>query len=308
LLVPRIGFAQKVHKIGLLTASAPPPGAVEAFRDGMRQRGYVERQNYTLDVRTLRGPYEQDTQTAAGLVESGVDVIVAWSTPAALAARRATTAMPIVIVSVSDPIGTGLVQSLARPGGNLTGVANLGRVISAKQVELFIETVPGLKRIGLVQNQLNPASVGQAREAQEAMGELHLTPQIIEASSAATYEEALLRLSQSGVEGVFFSPDPSAIAHRQVIGEQAIARRLPTMFQRRENVQAGGLMSYGADLVDQFRQATGYVERILKGAKPADLPVEQPTRFELSINVRTAKALGLTIPSKILARADELIE
>jgi len=134
------------------------------------------------------------------------------------------------------------------------------------------------------------------------------TPEIVEASSSATYEEALLRLSQSGVEGVFFAPDPSAIAHGKVIAEQAIARRLPTMFQRRENVQAGGLMSYGADLVDQFRQATGYVERLLKGAKPADLPVEQLTRFEMTINARTAKSLGLTIPRRILQRADDVIE
>jgi putative ABC transport system substrate-binding protein len=304
----RAGFAQKPHKIGLITASAPPPGTIEGFRDGMRQRGYVEGQNFMLDVRTLRGPFEQDSQTAAGLVESGVDVIVAWSTPAALAARRATTTIPIVLVSVSDPIGTGLVRSLARPEGNVTGVANLGRDLSAKQVELFMETVPGLKRIGVVQNQLNPASLGQSREAQAAMRALALAPQIVEASSSATYEDALLRLSQSGVEGVFFAPDPSAIAHRKVIAEQAVARRLPTMFQRRENVQAGGLMSYGADLVDQFRQATGYVERLLKGAKPADLPVEQPTRFEMTINAGTAKSLGLTIPPRILQRADDVIE
>jgi putative ABC transport system substrate-binding protein len=308
LLVSRAGFAQKPHKIGLIAASAPPPGTIEAFRDGMRQRGYVEGQNFTLDVRTLRGPFEQDSQTAAGLVESGVAIIVAWSTPAALAARRATSTIPIVLVSVSDPIGTGLVRSLARPEGNVTGVANLGRDLSAKQVELFRETVPGLKRIGVVQNQLNPASVGQSREAQAAMRALALAPQIVEASSSATYEDALLRLSQSGVEGVFFAPDPSAIAHRKVIAEQAIARRLPTMFQRRENVQAGGLMSYGADLVDQFRQATGYLERLLKGAKPADLPVEQPTRFEMTINARTAKSLGLTIPPRILQRADDVIE
>src|SRR5262249_54330931 len=202
----------------------------------MRQRGYVEGQNFALDVRTLRGPYEQDPQTAAGLVENGVEIIVTWSTPAALAAQRATTTIPIILVSVSDPIGTGLVRSLARPEANVTGVANLGRDLSAKQVELFIETVPGLKRIGVVQNQLNPASAGQSREAQAAMRARHLEPQIVEASSSATYEEALLRLSQSGVEGVFFAPDPSAIAHGKAIAEQAVARRLPTMFQRREKV------------------------------------------------------------------------
>jgi putative ABC transport system substrate-binding protein len=242
------------------------------------------------------------------MAQSGVDAIVAWATPAALAARRASSSIPIVIVSVGDPIGSGLVKSLARPEGNVTGLANLGRDVSAKQVELFIEMVPGLKRIGVVQNQLNPASLSQSREAQEAIHGLHLTPQIVEARSAATYEEALSQLGRQGVEGVFFVPDPSTLEHRKMIAEQAILRRLPTMFQRRENVAAGGLMSYGANLVDQFRQAAAYVDRILRGAKPADLPVEQPTKFDLSINLRTAKALGLAIPQAMLQRADETLE
>jgi putative ABC transport system substrate-binding protein len=295
-------------KVGLLAASVLPSGMVEAFRDGLRQRGYVEGQNLTLDVRSLRGSFEQDSQTAADMAGSGVDVIVAWATPAALAARRATSTIPIVMVSVGDPIGSGLIKSLARPGDNVTGLANLGRDLSAKQVELFVEMVPGVKRIGVVQNQLNPASAGQSREAQEAMRELHLTTQVVEASSAVKYEEALLRLSQGGVEGVFFVPDPSALEHRKMIAEQAVMRRLPTMFQRRENVEAGGLMSYGASLIDQFRQATGYVDRILKGAKPADLPVEQATKFDLVVNLKTAKALGRAVPQPILQRADELIE
>ncbi len=295
-------------KVGLLAANVPPPGTVEAFRDGLRQRGYVEGQNLTLDVRALRGSLEQDIQTAADMAGSGVDVIVAWATPAVLAARRATSTIPVVMVSVGEPIGSGLVKSLARPEGNVTGLANLGRDLSAKQVEVFIETVPGLKQIGVVQNQLNPASVGQSREAQEAMRGLHLVPRVVEASSDVTYEEAMLRLSQSGVEGVFVVPDPSALEHRKAIAEQAIARRLPTMFQRRENAEAGGLMSYGASLIDQFRQATGYVDRILKGARPADLPVEQPIKFEFVINLKTARALGLTVPPLLLARADEVIE
>src|SRR5262249_19754184 len=153
-----------------------------AFRDGMRQRGYVEGQDFALDVRTLRGPYEQDPQTAAGLVENGAEIIAAWSRPAALAARRATSAVPTIPVDVSEPLGTALVRSVARPEANVTGVANLGRDLSAKQVELFIETVPGLKRIGVVQNQLNPASAGQSREAQTAMRARLLEPQIVEAS------------------------------------------------------------------------------------------------------------------------------
>jgi putative ABC transport system substrate-binding protein len=307
--LPAGAYAQpRRAKVGLLGAAVPLPGTVEAFRDSLRQRGYVEGQNLTLDVRALSGSLQQDPKIATDMADSGVDVIVAWGTPAALAARSATSTIPIVMVSVGDPIGSGLIKSLARPGGNVTGLANLGRDISAKQVELFIEMVPGLKRIGVVQNQLNPSSVAQSREAREAMTGIHLTPQVVEAFSVATYEEALLRLSQDGVEGVFFVPDPSGLEHRRMIAEQAVARRLPTMFQRRENVEAGGLMSYGASLIDQFRQSTGYVDRILKGARPGDLPVEQPTKFELVVNTKTTKALGLTIPPSIMARADEVIE
>jgi len=307
--LPQAAYAQaRRARIGLLATSTLPPGTAEAFRDGLRQRGYVEGQNLTLDIVVLPGAPEPDARAAATLAGSGVDVIAAWPTPAALAAQRATSTIPIVMVSIGDPIGAGLVKSLARPAGNITGLSNLGRDLSAKQIELFLETVPGLKRIGVVQNALNPSSVGQSHEAQEALRAFHLAPQVVEASSAATYEEALVRLSQSGIDGVFFVPDASTSEHRSLIARQAIAHRLPTMFQRRENVEVGGLMSYGANLVDIFRQATGYVDRILKGARPADLPVEQPTTFELAINLKTAQALGRTISPSILARADKVIE
>jgi putative ABC transport system substrate-binding protein len=307
----RVAFARspkEPYKVGLLMASVPPPRTVEAFREGLRQRGYVEDQNLTLDVRPLRVSSEQDSQTAADMAASGVDVIAVWGTRAALAAKRATSTIPIVIVSAGDPISSGLVRSLARPGDNVTGLASIGQDLVAKQIELFIEVIPGPKRIGVVQDQLNPASVSQSRKAQEVMREFHLAPQVVDASSAAKYEKALLELSQNGVEGVFFVPGPSTLEHRRVIAERAIVHRLPTMFLRRENVEAGGLMSYGPNLVDQFRQAAGYVDRILKGAKPADLPVEQPTKFDLAINLKTAKALGLAIPQSMLQRAHDLIE
>jgi putative ABC transport system substrate-binding protein len=308
-VLPGSAHAQPARaKVSVLGAAVPPPGTIEAFRDSLRQRGYVEGRNLTIEVRALTGSPEPDRKTAEDMAGSGPDVIVAWGTPAALAARRATTTIPIVMVSVGDPIGSGLIQSLARPGGNATGLANLGRDISAKQVALFIEMVPGMKRIGVVQNRLNPASVAQSLEAQEAMRGLGLAPQIVEASSGATYEEALLTLSQGGVEGVFFVPDPTALQHRRAIAEQAVARRLPTMFQRRESVEAGGLICYGASLVDQFQQASGYVERILRGTRAADLPVGQPTKFEFVINLKTAKVLGLAPSTSLLSRADEMIE
>jgi putative ABC transport system substrate-binding protein len=295
-------------RVGLLGSSEPSAAMIEALRDSLRQRGHVEGRTLTLDVRALGRSPGQDAEVAAEMAGSGVDVIVAWATAAALAARRATSTIPIVMVSIGDPIGSGLVRNLARPDGNVTGVVNLGRDLSAKQVELFVETVPGRKEFGMVQNRLNPSSLGQSREAQAAMRELGLAAQVVEASSAAQYVDALLRLSQGGVGGVFFVPDPSTLEHRAVIAEQAIARRLPTMFQRRENVAAGGLMSYGASLIDQFRQAAGYVDRILKGARPADLPVEQPTTFELVVNLKTARALGIALPRPVLARAQEVIE
>ena len=260
------------------------------------------------DLRTLRPPVESDTQTAVDLVGGGVDVIVVWGTAAAIAARRATSTVPIVMVSIGDPIGSGLIDSLAKPGGNVTGLANLGRDVSAKQVELLTELVAGLKRIGVVQNKLNSASVAQSREAQEAMAALGLETHVVEASSSSGYEGALLELSRSKVQAVFFVPDPSTLGNRTVVAEQAILRRLPTMFQRRENVLAGGLMSYGADLTDQFRLAADYVERIRKGARPADMPVQQPTKIDLVINLKTARHLGITVPQLLLQRADELIE
>jgi putative ABC transport system substrate-binding protein len=307
--IPSTAHAQERRaSIGLLATGEPPARAVEALRDGMRQRGYIEGHGLTLDVRVLTGSPEGNLRLAADMAGSGAEVIVAFGTPAALLARRATPTKPVVMVGVGDPIGSGLIASLARPGGNVTGLANLGRDISAKQVELFIETVPGLKRIGIVQNQANPASAAQSREAQEAMRALKLVPRVVDAVSAEQYEAALLQLSRDGVEGVFFVPDPVALTNRRAIGERAIASGLPTMFQRRENVEAGGLMSYGSSLADQFRRTADYVDRILKGARPADLPVEQPTSFEFVLNLGTAKALGLTLSPSIQTRADETIE
>jgi putative ABC transport system substrate-binding protein len=308
-ILPKAVHGQaRMARIGLLGAAEFPPGTLDAFRDGMRQRGYVEGQGFTLDARRLEGAFDRDSETVPAMIARGADIIVAWTTQGSLAAKRATATLPIVMVSVGDPIGTGLVQSLARPGGNVTGLSNLGRDLSAKQVELFRDAVPGLRRIGLVHNPRNPASIVQFEEAKTAFRHLPGLEAIDEATPDAQYAPAIARLAERGANGLFFVPDPSTIGNRAIIAERTLALRLPTMFQRRENVDAGGLMSYGADLVNMFRQSAGYVDRLLKGAKPADLPVAQPEKFELVLNRRTARALGLTLPAPVLARADDIID
>jgi putative ABC transport system substrate-binding protein len=214
----------------------------------------------------------------------------------ALAAKAATATIPIVMVGVGDPVGTGLVRSLARPGGNITGFVNLASDLSAKQVQLLVEVIPEIRRVGIVRNPSNPAVTLALREVENAIRVLGLESHTVDARLPQEFEGAFARLSAEGVKGVIVAPDASVIEHRSMIAALAQKTRLPTMFQRRENVAAGGLMSYGPDLPDQLRQAAFYVDRILKGTKPTDLPVQQATKIELVINLKTAKALGLTLP------------
>jgi putative ABC transport system substrate-binding protein len=277
---------------------------VSALRDGLRERGYLEGQNLSIDVRWL----DQNPHVATELVRSGVDLIVAWATPAAIAASRATATIPIVIVSVADPVGSGVVAELARPGGNITGLSNMASDLSGKLVQLLIEIVPGMKRVGVVKDPSNPGTAIGLRLTAESIRALGLQMEFVEAEAAEELESAFARLSAQGVGGVVMIPEPAFIKHRARIAELALKARLPTIFQRRENVEAGGLLSYGADLIDLFRTSAVFVDRILKGARPAELPVEQPTKFVLAINLKTAKALGLEIPPTLLARADEVIE
>ena len=270
-------------RIGLLMPVSPPAAYLSAFREGLRERGYVEGQNLSIHVRWPPGPFEQNSGVVAELVRANVDVIVAWSTPALMAAGKATSTIPIVGVSISDLVGTGFVASLARPGGNVTGITPINPDLSGKLVELLREIVPAMKHVGVL---VNPANLGSAVQM----------PGV----------EDVAR--EHGAQGVVLLADPSFIEHRALIAELARNARLPTAFQRRENVEAGGLLAYGADNNDQFRQAAFYVDQILKGAKPADLPVLQPVKFELAVNRKTAKTLGLEVPPLLLARADEVIE
>ena len=295
-------------RVGILSASPPTPAMLNAFREGMRERGYIEGQNLYIDVRWPQGTFEQDPAVASELAKASVEVIVAWSTPAVIAARRATSAIPIVMVSVGDPVGAGFIASLARPTGNITGLSTITVDLSPKLVELLVDLVPGIRRIGVVSNAYNPNVAVQLRVTEEAIRSLGLQSQIVEAHTAEEYERAFARLSVEKVDGVVLLAASSVIEHAHKIAELAQAARLPTAFQRRENVEAGGLMSYGGNVSYQFRQAAYYVDRLLKGAKPTDLPVEQPTKLEFVINLKSAKALGLTVPLIMQMTADEVIE
>src|SRR5262245_8581866 len=293
-------------RIGLLMPVSPPAAYLAAFREGLRERGYAEGQNLSIDVRWPPGPFEQNPGVVAELVRANVDVIVAWSTPALMAAGSATSTIPIVGVSVSDLVGTGFVASLARPGGNVTGVTPINPDLSGKLVELLREIVPAMKHVGVLVNPANPGSAVQMPGVEDAARAMGLQLNIVEARTPEEFARGFARLREHGAQGVVLIADPSFIEHRALIAE--LNARLPTAFQRRENVEAGGLLAYGADNNDQFRQAAFYVDQILKGAKPANLPVQQPVKFELAVNLKTAKALGFEIPPTVLARADGVIE
>jgi putative tryptophan/tyrosine transport system substrate-binding protein len=281
---------------------------LSAFRDSLRGRGYVEGQNLSIDVRWPQGTFEHDPSPVAELINSNVDVIVAWATPATIAARRATSTVPIVMVGVGDPVGSGFIASLARPGGNITGLTNIAVELSAKLMELFVELVPGMKRVGVVHNPNNPGVTMALRGTEDAARKLNLQVEIVDAQTSDEFERAFAQLSAESVGGVVVIADPTVIEQSRRIAELAQSARLPTAFQRRENVDAGGLFSYGPDLNNQFRQVAFYIDRILKGEKPAELPVMQPTKVELVINLKTAKALGLTVPLIMQMTADEVIE
>jgi putative tryptophan/tyrosine transport system substrate-binding protein len=298
----------KVWRIGLLAPSPPTPTMLNALRDGLRERGYVEGQNLFIDVRSSQGSFEQNPDIAAELVRSKVDVIVAWTTPSITAARRATSTIPIVMVGVGDPVEMGFVASLARPGGNITGVSNISTDLASKQAELLIEIAPGVNHVGVLTNPKNPGVAVQLREAEKALHALGLQFEVVEASVPDEFDRAFARLSADGVKGVVLLSNPSLIENGRRIAKLAQEAGLPTVFQRRESVEAGGLLSYGPNLNGQFREVASYVDKLLKGAKPADLPVQLPTKFELVINLQTAKALGLTVPPTLLGRADEVID
>jgi putative ABC transport system substrate-binding protein len=309
-LATRAEQTGRVWRVAVIGAVSPLPAMLSAFREALQQRGWTEGKNLSIDVRWPKGSFAQDPGLIPDVLHSNVDVIVAWATPSALAARRATSTIPIAFLGVADPVGSGLAASLAHPGGNATGSSDNAPELSAKLLGTFAQLVPGMSSVGVVVNPANPGAVAQMDGTQQAVHALGLQSEVVNAGTLEEYERAFASLKINGVNGVLLLPDPSntASAAADKIAELAQQYRLPTAFKVRSNVAAGGLMSYGADLNDQFRLAAFYVDRILRGQKPADLPVQLPTKFELVINLKTARALGLNVPDNLLAITDDVIE
>jgi putative tryptophan/tyrosine transport system substrate-binding protein len=296
----------KVARIGYLAQTARAP-LVEAFQQGLRELGYREGQNLAIEIRAAEGMPERLPALAAELVQRHADVIVAFPTNAVRAAQQATTVIPIVIAGADDPVRTGLVASLARPGGNTTGVSNFGPDLSGKRLELLKEAVPTLARIAVLWNAADRGMTLRFEQMQVAALALGQTVSPLGVHEATQVESALAAMTQERPDALFVITDVLTARHWGRIVEFAATHQLPTLFEYREPVVAGGLIAYGPSQADLHRRAAYYVDRILKGAKPADLPVEQPMRIELVINLKTAEALGLTIPPAVLFQADEVI-
>lgn len=302
--------AGKVYRVGFLasaTASAAPH-LLQAFRQGLRDLGWVEGRNIAIEYRWAEGRPERLIVLAADLVRLNVDVIVSPGTRGPLAAQHVTRAIPIVMMTARDPVASGLAASLARPGGNVTGLTVMAPELGGKQLRLLKEVVPGLVRVGVLWNShsLYPALV--MKETQLAASAMGILVESLEVRVPEDFEKAFEAALLGQVGALITVEDSLTVTHRRWIMDFAAQSRLPTIYGVREFVDAGGLMMYGADLRDLFRRSAAYVDRILKGARPADLAIEQPTMFELVINRKTAKALGLTIPPSLLLRADQVIE
>ena len=301
--------AGKVYRIGFLWDSpAAFAERTEAFRQGLRDLGYVEGRNITIEYRWAEGKPERMRELAEELVRLKVDVIITASSIYVEAAKRATSTIPIVFMAHADPVGTGHVTSLARPGGNITGFSVMATETSVKNLELFTQAVPGLARVAVIFDPATP-SHGPILKAVEAAGPLlGLQVQPVAVRSATEFDSAFLAIVQGRADAVLVLTTPLFVAGAQPLAELALTHKLPSVFTPRENVEAGGLMSYSPNRADYYRRGAIYVDKILKGANPADLPVEQPTRFQLVVNLKTAKALGLTIPESFLSRVDEVVE
>jgi putative ABC transport system substrate-binding protein len=311
LVAPLAAEAQpptKMHRIGYLlgTIRAQEP-ALEAFLEGMRALGYVEGQNLIMEYRAAEGQYERLPALAAELVRLPVDVLLAAITPAALAATDATTTIPIVMAGVGDPVGSGLIASLARPGGNVTGLTSLQSELVGKALELLTEVLPTVSRVAVLWNPANPAHALGVPGTEVAAQRLGLQLHLVEARGPDAFDRAFAAMTQASAGALLVMGDRLFVEHRRRLAELAAMNHLPTMHNIRPFVEAGGLMAYGPSPHDIRRRAAVYVDKILKGVKPADLPVEQPTTYELVINLKTAQALGLTIPPAVLFQATEVI-
>jgi len=313
LTVPLAGETQQavsVTRIGFLAASSGErlKSRQAAFQKGLRDLGYVEGKTIIIEYRSAEGRFERLPGLAAELVRLKVDVLVAEGAPAAHAAKNATSVIPIVIGNAADPVGTGLVVSLARPGGNITGLSDFNLGVVTKRLELLKEVVPRASRVAVLMNPTNPTNPLQLKEIEAVAPAMGVTLLPLEVRGADDIEPAFDAVRKHRAAAILVFGDPMFGTHRRRIAELAVKSRLPAIYGGAEAVDAGGLMSYGANFGDLYRRAAVYVDKILKGAKPAELPVEQPAMFELVINLKTAKQIGLTIPQSVLHRADRVIQ
>jgi putative ABC transport system substrate-binding protein len=298
----------KIPKIGWLAAGSPSGVAplVGAFRQGLRQLGYVEGKNLVIEFRYAEGKFDRLPDLAAEIVHLKVDVIVVASTPAIQAVKQATVTIPIVMVGPGDPVGLGLIASLARPGGNLTGLSFLSTELTGKRLELLKEAFPKISRVAVLQTTAS-AQEQAVKESEVGAQTLRIQIQPVQVQSPDDFENAFLAITKRRAGAILVLRSPLVRTHATRIMDFAEKKRLPTMYDDRLFVEAGGLMSYGTNTLDFYSRAATYVDKILKGTKPADLPVEQPMKFELVINLKAAKQIGLTIPPNVLARAEKVI-
>jgi putative tryptophan/tyrosine transport system substrate-binding protein len=311
-LAARAEQAANVPRIGYLHPNvAASPHLLEAFRQGLRDLRYVEDRNVVIEYRDAEGKFERLPALAAELVALKVDVIVASGTLAAMAAKRATSDIPIVFATVGNPVTDGLVASLARPGGNVTGLSNLAPELVDKCLEVLKQAIPAVRQVAILwqpSGLVERTRLDVRKRAERAGRALGMPLQFVEARAPEDFERAFLDMTRARVGAVIVVVTAMFVQQRRRLVELAAKSRLPAVYGSRESVDAGGLMSYGSDLADSYRRSATYVDKILKGARPGDLPIEQPTKFDLVINLKTAKALGLRIPPSLLQRADQVIE
>jgi putative ABC transport system substrate-binding protein len=301
--------AMKIYRIGYIASGSANPQLQALFQLGLRDLGWVEGLNYGIDYQFAGGRYDWLPRLADELVRLRVDVIIASPTPAALAAKNATATIPIVGIGFDNPIENGLVASLARPGGNVTGLSyGVGPEIFGKDMDLLREMLPGLRHVAVLSNPASPNHAPMISNVKRAVQTLGVEILFLEANGPGDFEEAFAAMANQRVGALFVFGDPMLGVHRARLAALALQYRVPSMHTNKPNVEAGGLMCYGPSFSDLWRRAAMYVDKILKGTKPSELPVEQPTKFELVINLKTAKALALEIPPTLLARADEVIE
>ena len=311
LLWPRAARAQQAgsrYTVGIFSAGIENPVLSAALLDALRELGWVEAKNVVFEHRYAENRLERLPELATDLVRRKVDVIAAGGTLAPLAAKQATSTIPIVMTAAGDPLGSGLVASLARPGGNVTGMSLMAPDLGGKRLELLKEVLPRLARVAVLWNAANPYSALVFKETQAAGRTLGIAVQSLEVRVPDDFDGALEAARRQRPDALITVEDPLTVSQRKRIADFAAGQQLPSLHGVREFATAGGLMSYGASLADLFRRAAGYVDKILRGAKPADLPVQQPSKFELVINLKTAKALGLSVPNTLLVAADEVIE